>query len=186
VDDNELLLVTVGRLVEQKGHEYLLQALSRLGPAAPGGRPLRLAIVGDGPLRTSLPRRAEELGLGRQVIFAGFRADVEDVMAAADLYVHPSLWEGFGLVLLEAMAMGLPVITTTHTAGPDLIHDGVEGFIVPIRDSEAIATRLELLHRDPARLAAMAQQARQRARAFSWNNYETTMAACLQQALTGN
>jgi len=66
-------------------------------------------------------------------------------MAAHDVFVFPSLFEGFGLVLLEAMAMGLPVITTPHTAGPDLIREGMEGFIVPIRHSTAIAERLEQL-----------------------------------------
>jgi glycosyltransferase involved in cell wall biosynthesis len=102
------------------------------------------------------------------------------------VFVFPSLFEGFGLVLLEALAMGLPVITTAHTAGPDLIHEGVEGFIVPIRDSTAIAERLELLHREPARLAEMSRQARLRASEFSWGNYEETLAACVRQALAKN
>ena len=79
--------------------------------------------------------------------------------------------------------MGLPVITTAHTAGPDLIREGVEGFIVPIRDSTAIASRLELLHRDPARRTEMARQARLRAREITWENYETTLAACVGRAL---
>ena len=104
-------------------------------------------------------------------------------MAAHDVFVFPSLFEGFGLVLLEALAMGLPVITTAHTAGPDLIHEGVEGFIVPIRDSAAIAACLELLHCDRARLAEMSRQARCRAREFSWASYEDTLAACVGQAL---
>jgi glycosyltransferase involved in cell wall biosynthesis len=100
-------------------------------------------------------------------------------MAAHDVFVFPSLFEGFGLVLLEALAMGLPIITTAHTAGPDLIQDGVEGFIVPIRDAAAIAERLEQLHREPARLAEMSRAARERARQFSWGKYEKTLAACV-------
>jgi glycosyltransferase involved in cell wall biosynthesis len=168
VDDNELLLVTVGRLVEQKGHEYLLQALSRLGPAAPGGRPLRLAIVGDGPLRTSLPRRAEELGLGRQVIFAGFRADVEDVMAAADLYVHPSLWEGFGLVLLEAMAAGRAIVASRVSAVPEVVVDGVTGLLVEPRDPTALAQAIARLLEAPATVSEMGYAGTERLRnAFS-------------------
>jgi glycosyltransferase involved in cell wall biosynthesis len=99
------------------------------------------------------------------------------------VFVFPSLFEGYGLVLLEALAMGLPVITTPHTAGPDLIREGVEGFIVPIRDSAAIAAHLEFLHREPARRADMSHQARLRAREFSWSSYEETLAACVGQAL---
>jgi glycosyltransferase involved in cell wall biosynthesis len=67
-----------------------------------------------------------------------------------------------------------------------LIRDGIEGFIVPIRDSEAIAGCLELLHREPARLREMAERARLRAERFSWANYESTLAACVRQALTGS
>jgi len=79
--------------------------------------------------------------------------------------------------------MGLPVITTPHTAGPDLVQEGVEGFIVPIRDSAAIAARLELLHRDRTGLAEMSRRARQRSREFTWENYESTLAACVSQIL---
>jgi glycosyltransferase involved in cell wall biosynthesis len=174
----KLRVLFVGSLGQRKGLSYLFAACRQAGSA------VTLTVIGRKPLARcrALDR---ELGAARWIASCTHQRILGE-MAAHDVLVFPSLFEGFGLVLLEAMAMGLPVITTTHTAGPDLIHDGVEGFIVPIRDSEAIATRLELLHRDPARLAAMAQQARQRARAFSWNNYETTMAACLQQALTGN
>lgn len=104
-------------------------------------------------------------------------------MAAHDVFVFPSLFEGFGLVLLEALAMGLPVITTAHTAGPDFIQEGVQGFIVPIRDSAAIAEKLECLHREPERLAEMSRQARLRAREYSWDSYEQTLAACVGRAL---
>jgi glycosyltransferase involved in cell wall biosynthesis len=104
-------------------------------------------------------------------------------MAAHDVFVFPSLFEGFGLVLLEALAMGLPVITTPHTAGPDIIREGIDGFIVPIRDSAAIAACLERLHRDPARRLEMSRQARQRAGDFTWKNYESTLANCVGRAL---
>jgi starch synthase len=81
------------------------------------------------------------------------------------------------------LAMGLPIITTAHTAGPDLIREGVEGFIVPIRSSAAIAACLETLHREPSRLAEMSAQARLRAREFTWSAYESTLALCVAQAL---
>ena len=104
-------------------------------------------------------------------------------MAAHDVFVFPSLFEGFGLVLLEAMAMGLPIITTAHTAGPDLITDGVEGFIVPIRSSSGIAEKLELLRSDPDRRLAMSESARARAAEFNWEQYGHSLAACVSSAL---
>jgi starch synthase len=107
-------------------------------------------------------------------------------MAAHDVFVFPSLFEGFGLVLLEAMAMGLPIITTPHTAGPDLISDGVEGFIVPIRSSAAIAERLDLLRREPERRQAMSERARSRSREFTWEQYGRSLAACVSSVLVSS
>jgi glycosyltransferase involved in cell wall biosynthesis len=85
--------------------------------------------------------------------------------------VLPSLHEGFGLVLGEAMAQGLVVIATAHSAAPDLIDEGVDGFIIPIRSSDAIVEKLELLLREPARLREMKQTARRKAATHSWETY---------------
>jgi glycosyltransferase involved in cell wall biosynthesis len=105
-------------------------------------------------------------------------------MAAHDVFVFPSLFEGFGLVLLEAMAMGLPIITTAHTAGPDLIEEGRQGFIVPIRDAAAIADKLDLLQRQPALRNEMGRAARLRAGDFTWEAYEAKLASCVRTALS--
>jgi glycosyltransferase involved in cell wall biosynthesis len=104
-------------------------------------------------------------------------------MSAHDVFVFPSLFEGFGLVLLEAMARGLPIITTPNTAGPDLITDGVEGFIVPIRSASAIVEKLDLLRREPERRATMSESARTRAQEFTWQQYGHTLAGCVSSAL---
>ena len=130
--------------------------------------------MGARPL-VECPPLDRELGRVRYIPSCSHR-EVLAEMASHDVFVFPSLFEGFGLVLLEAMAMGLPIITTPHTAGPDLITDGVEGFIVPIRSSAAIAEKLDELRRDPARRAAMSEQARVRARQFTWENYGRTLA----------
>jgi glycosyltransferase involved in cell wall biosynthesis len=174
----KLRVLFVGSLGQRKGLSYLFAAC-RLVQSA-----VTLTVIGQKPLEPCpvLDRELEAVrwipGCPHQQILAE--------MAAHDVFVFPSLFEGFGLVLLEALAMGLPVITTSHTAGPDLIHEGVEGFIVPIRDPTAIAARLELLHREPARLAEMSRQAQRRAREFSWTTYEETLAACVSQALARN
>jgi alpha-maltose-1-phosphate synthase len=95
-----------------------------------------------------------------------------ELMAAHDVLVFPSIVEGFGLVITEALSCGLPVITTLHTGGPDLMVNGREGFIVPIRDPDAIADRLTRLAEDRDLLAAMSQAALETARRNSWQGYE--------------
>ena len=93
------------------------------------------------------------------------------VLLSAHVLVLPSLFEGFGLVILEAMAQGTPVITTDHTAGPDVIQNEVDGFIIPIRSATAIAEKLDTLARDPERLMAMKLAAKRKAMLWSWEIY---------------
>jgi starch synthase len=171
----KLRVLFVGSLGQRKGLSYLFAACRQLRSA------VTLTVIGRKP-DAPCPALDRELANVRWIPTATHQGILAE-MAAHDVFVFPSLFEGFGLVLLEALAMGLPVITTAHTAGPDIIHEGVEGFIVPIRDSAAIAARLELLHRDRPRLAEMSRRARQRAREYSWDNYEQTLAACVDRAL---
>ena len=167
----KLRALFVGSLGQRKGLSYLFAACRQVQSG------VSLTVIGQKPLEPC-PALERELSAVRWLPSCSHQQILAE-MAAHDVFVFPSLFEGFGLVLLEALAMGLPIITTAHTAGPDLIQDGVEGFIVPIRDAAAIAERLELLHREPARLAAMSQSARERARQFSWGKYEKTLAACV-------
>ena len=97
------------------------------------------------------------------------------------VFVFPSLAEGFGLVLLEAMACGIPVITTPNTAGPDILTDGVEGFIVPIRDVEALKAKLEWCYEHPQELAEMGLAARRRAEELTWGRYRSTLVGRVQE-----
>jgi starch synthase len=178
VSSKKLRVLFVGSLGQRKGLSYLFDACREVQSA------VRLTLIGQKPLEPC-PVLDRELSAVRWIPSCPHQEILAE-MAAHDVFVFPSLFEGFGLVLLEALAMGLPVITTAHTAGPDLIHEGVEGFIVPIRDSSAIAERLELLHREPARRAEMSRRARLRASEFSWGNYEETLAACVRQAIAKN
>ena len=170
-EPGKLRVLFVGSLGQRKGLSYLFDACRQVQSA------VSLTVIGQKPLEPCAVLE-RELGAVRWLASCSHQQILAE-MAAHDVFVFPSLFEGFGLVLLEALAMGLPIITTPNTAGPDLIQDGVEGFIVPIRDATAIAARLEQLHREPARLAEMAQAARVRAREFSWAKYENTLAACV-------
>ncbi len=163
-----LRVLYVGSLGQRKGLSYLFAA------AALAGRSIALTVIGTKPAESC---EVLERALGAHHWIASLpHAGVLERMRQSDVLVFPSLFEGFGLVILEAMAQGVPVITTPHTAGPDLITDGVDGFIVPIRDAPAIATRLERLYHDRDLLGAMGTAARARAAQFTWTNYEQQLA----------
>ncbi len=102
-------------------------------------------------------------------------------MSEADVFVFPSLFEGFALVILEAMAAGLPVITTSNTAGPDLIEDGKEGFIVPAGDAKALRVAMESLLNDPERARAMGCAAHEKAKEYTWEKYGERWEAMLHE-----
>lgn len=166
--------IFVGSLGQRKGLSYLFDACRQLGPS------VELTVIGTLPLQ---PCPALEAELKRvRWIPSCPHAQVLEEMASHDVFVFPSLFEGFGLVLLEAMAMGLPIVTTAHTAGPDLIDDGVEGFIVPIRSADAIAQKLDLLRREPERIEQMGRSAAARAATFTWEDYGSRLAARVAEA----
>lgn len=110
-------------------------------------------------------------------------AEVLRTMRESDVVLFPSLFEGFGLVITEAMSRGTPVITTAHTAGPDLISDGVDGFLVPIRAPEAIAAKLEELDADRERLRAIKMAARTKAATFTWRKYRERVVAVAREVM---
>jgi glycosyltransferase involved in cell wall biosynthesis len=107
-------------------------------------------------------------------------------MVYHDVLVLPSLHEGFGLVIGEAMGQGVVVITTAHTAGPDLISDGLDGFVVPIRSAEAIEEKLSLLQRDRELLRAMQTAAQAKARSMKWENYRHRLAALARKVIANH
>jgi len=141
------VVVACGRLTEQKGFADLLDAFAALRRALPA----RLWIVGEGELRGELEARARRLGIADHVWFAGFQRNPYRVMAAADVFALSSLWEGFGNVIVEAMAVGLPVVATDCPHGPaEIIRDGETGVLVPPADPAAMAAALERVLRDEA------------------------------------
>jgi glycosyltransferase involved in cell wall biosynthesis len=143
-------VLTPARLHQQKGHAYLLTAAALVPDAT-------FVLAGDGPLRAELEQRARELGVAGRCLFLGERADVPDLLAAADLFLLPSLWEGLPLSVLEAMAAGRPVVATAIGGTDEAVTDGVTGLLVPPRDPAAIAAAIARLRDDPGlaeRLAA--------------------------------
>ncbi len=154
-----LLVGSVCRLVEQKGLLYGMRGFAAVAGEIPGAH---YVIAGDGPLRPALEAEARALDVSERVHFLGWRDDAHAVFAALDVFLAPSLWEGFGLVFLEAMAHRLPVISTTVSAIPEIVVDGETGWLVPPRDTDALAGALRAALTDPA--ARQARGANGRAR----------------------
>jgi len=159
------LVVELARLSGQKGHVVLLEAASALRDRFPEARYL---LVGDGAERAVIESERRRRGLERTVLLAGHRDDPAAVLAAADVVVLPSLHEGYPNVLLEAMAIGRPVVASAVGDSPDIVVEGVTGFLVPPGKSGPLADRLALLLGDPQLRARLGAAARDRAeREFS-------------------
>lgn len=131
----------------------------------------RLVVIGDGPEHAALAQRLRERGLQQQVQLLGALAVDAEVRAwyhRASVFCLPSQQEGFGIVFLEAMASGLPVVSTTATAIPEVVPDGEAGLLVPPRDPQALAAALLRLLQDPDLVARLRDAGRRHARQFSW------------------
>ncbi|HEY9514722.1 MAG TPA: glycosyltransferase family 4 protein [Gemmatimonadaceae bacterium] len=162
--DGELLLVAVGNLYPVKGHAILLRALGKLRRAGElESVPWRLAIAGRGDEDSSLRALAVAEGLSERVTLLGYRKDVPDILAAADLFVMPSLSEGLPLALVEAMAAGLPVVASDVGGIPEVADRGCEAILVPPGDPTMLAEALGRLLRDGAARASLGAAARSRA-----------------------
>jgi glycosyltransferase involved in cell wall biosynthesis len=151
------VVITVGRLEEQKGIRFLLDAATTVLLQHPD---CQFLIVGDGPERASLEALASSLGIGSSIRFAGHRGDVPGLLAASDLFVLPSLWEGMPNALLEAMAAGLPVIATAVEGSREIIESDASGLLVPAGNSSELAAAILRVLNDPhfaSRLASDAQ-----------------------------
>lgn len=157
IDGDAPLLVVVGRLETQKGHAYLDEALASLQEAWPS---LRAVYLGEGPLRGAIAADLADKGLASTVHLLGFRDDLKEVLAAADLFVLPSLWEGLPIAVLEALSLGMPVVATAVDGTPRIIADGVDGLLVPPRDPPALAAAIHKMLHDPAAARALGEHGR--------------------------
>jgi glycosyltransferase involved in cell wall biosynthesis len=157
IPETDLVYLSVARFSPQKDHETLLRAFAE-GPAKMAGT--RLALAGDGGLRGEIERRVLELGLAGRVTFLGRRADMPETLAAADVFVLASRWEGNPLSVMEAMAAGLPVVATRVGAVPELVRDGVDGLLSEAGDAASLAHSMA----QGAALATMGHSAADRAR----------------------
>jgi glycosyltransferase involved in cell wall biosynthesis len=157
----QIIVGSMGVLEERKGHRFLLAAAAELKAR---GLKLQYRIAGDGALRRSLEQQAVDLGLVDDVQFSGFVTDTAEFLASIDLFVMPSLFEGLGVAVLEAMAAGKPVVATRVGGLAESVLDGVTGLLVAPRDAAALATAIDKLARDPALALALGSRGAARVR----------------------
>jgi glycosyltransferase involved in cell wall biosynthesis/ribosomal protein S18 acetylase RimI-like enzyme len=153
----DLLIMTVARLVPDKGLEYLIESAAMLSQTE---RRIHLAIAGDGPARRRLEELASERGVSDRVRFLGFRRDVGDLLAAADLIALPSLREGLSISLLEAMAAGKAIVATSIGGHREVVSRGDVVWLVPPANAEALRDGIVRLAEDPAIMARLGKNAR--------------------------
>jgi colanic acid/amylovoran biosynthesis glycosyltransferase len=163
--DGRIRIVTTARLVPKKGLEYGIRAVAKLLKIYPG---LECSIIGDGPLRADLEKLIRELNIEKSVKLLGQKrsSEVAQILDRSHLFIAPSITsdeediDGPVNTLKEAMAMGLPVVATRHGGIPELVEDGVSGFLVPERDADATCERLNFLIHNPNLWSAMGRAGR--------------------------
>jgi glycosyltransferase involved in cell wall biosynthesis len=161
IGPDAFLVGNVGRLALQKGQRHLIAAMPLLLERVPHARAI---IAGGGDLEDYLRELASEIGVADRVHVLGPRKDVPALMHAIDVFVMPSIWEGFGLVLLEAMAAGRPIVASRVATIPEVVADGETGLLVPAGDPLALAVALAELAEQPERAARFGAAGRERLR----------------------
>lgn len=132
----KILICSAGRLDVQKGYDYLIHAARKVREARSD---VLFAIAGDGPLRSQLEREITAFHLTDRFRLLGFRQDVQNVIAASDLFVSSSLWEGLPIVAVESILLGKPLVLTNVGGNPEVVIEGKNGYIVPAADADALA-----------------------------------------------
>lgn len=181
--ENVFLTVSVGRLVRRKAVDRLLRVLAR-----PDCADIHLVVVGTGPEADPLRTLAAELGVEDRVHFAGWVTEERkwQILHAADAYVSASMHEGFGLVFVEAMAAGLPVVAPDHGGQVDFLEDGATGFVVPAGDDDALTRAVASLARLGDRAEAMAATVLRRSETYRVERCAEAYEALFDEFVTGN
>lgn len=160
--EGEKMIVSIGELDDNKNHSTVIKALARLGR-----KDFKYVVCGVGPNKDMLLSLAASLGLSDNVILAGYRSDIPDVLNAADLFVFPSYHEGMPVSALEAMACGLPVVCSRIRGNVDIVEDGDNGYLFEPSDEAALAEKLGLLMDNPQKRLEMGAKNREIVKDFS-------------------
>jgi glycosyltransferase involved in cell wall biosynthesis len=181
LSSTDVILVTVGRLIRRKRVDQLVGILARLPEHA------RLLVIGDGPEEAHLRAQADSLGIAGRITFAGRVSDEDKfrLLAAADIFVSTSQHEGFGLVFLEAMAMGLPIVCYGNGGQTDYLVDGRSGYVVELNDVAAFAERCAPLCDDESLRRRMADWNKRRVEDYFIDNCARQYEALFESIIAG-
>ncbi len=159
LSENDIFALAVGRLVREKGHDLLIEAMAEVSRARSD---VTAGICGGGPLQETLASLIAKRGLDGKARLLGQWDDVRELLEAADIFVLPSRWEGLPMALLEAMMAELPVVAAKVEGVEEVVQDGVQGFVVPLEDSPALAKAILRLAADPPLRRQMGEAAKRR------------------------
>lgn len=160
IPQNDRLVGVVGNLYPVKGHQHLIDGIPAVLKKCPN---TSFVFAGRGQLEPELKEQVHRLGLDKRVHFLGLRQDIPRILAMLDVFVQPSLSEGLSMAILEAMIAGKPVVATQVGGNPELVLEGETGFLVPPRDSQALASSLVTLLTNKAQAAQLAEKGKSRA-----------------------
>jgi glycosyltransferase involved in cell wall biosynthesis len=185
ISNDELVVLSIGRLSSEKGHRYLIDAISKINIRAPQLK-VKLLIAGHGPCEANLREQIELLGLTEHVRMLGYCSDIKPLFLIADLFVLPSLSEGSPNVLLESMAAGVPIVAT-HVGGvPELVDDKKSAMLVPPAKADVLANSIYELLIDRSRARNLATVASERVRLmFSPEKYDERILDIYARAVHG-
>lgn len=165
-DRQQIIIGAAGRLFHEKGHRFLIEALALLDKTLD----IELHLAGDGKLMAELEQQVIDLGLTTKVKFLGFVEDMPSFYSSLDIFVMPSVWEGFGFALVEAMLYSKPVVAFNTGSIPEIVTDGEDGFIVPFSDVAALSQKIDFLINNKVKREQMGMTAKQNAARFSSEN----------------
>lgn len=157
IKDNDLVVAEVAKLWRGKGQDVLINAVPRILKEVPN---LKVIFVGEGQTEAELRNLSRKLNIEDKIIFTGFRTDIAEITFIFDVACLPSLWEGMGRSVLEALACGKPVVASRVGGIADLIHNGITGFLVPAQDTIALASAIIKLLKDEGLRIRMGQEAK--------------------------
>jgi len=172
--EGKIRLLYLGQLTQRKGLKFLLEAWKGITAGQ-----AELVLMGGGAQRVW----KKQAGAGVTFVGQASRDRVLEEMGRSDVLILPSLFEGFGLVILEAMAAGLPVITTQNTGGPDVTGEGEEGFVVPAGNAEALREKMEWFIKNPEKAKEMGKAAHRKAKEFTWERYGKAYAEIVREVV---
>ncbi|MCM8825027.1 MAG: glycosyltransferase family 4 protein, partial [Candidatus Omnitrophica bacterium] len=163
----EIIIGSVGNLRKAKGYDVLIDAAKIICKKR---KDIKFEILGKGPLENHIKQKVDNLKLGQFVKLCGFVEDVYNYIMNFDIVVIPSLWEGFPVVALEAMACGKPIVATNAGDLPEIVEDGKTGIIVTVGDPEALAAAILMLISNPEIRKKMGNNALKRVEMFSYDS----------------